>query len=481
MRIIRNFVLLIILAAAFLKCSKSGVSPTVDPVKPTPTVKNEVAFWLTKSDQSVLLTKQTTVLGFDAVANNYPTILVDDTQVYQTIDGFGYALTGGSAQVINSLDSSVKQKLLQELFGADTTSISVSYLRISIGASDLNNAPFSYDDMPDGQKDLNLSNFSLAADTVDLIPLLKEILAINPAIKIIATPWSAPVWMKDNHSFVGGSLLPDYYSVYSQYFVKYLQTMKALGITITAITPQNEPLNPYNNPSLVMTALEQATFIKANLGPAFQAANLTTKIIVYDHNCDQSIYPLTVLGDAAANPYIDGSAFHLYAGDISALSVVHNAFPDKNVYFTEQYTSSTGDFGGDLNWHLKNVIIGTTINWGKVALEWNLASDAAYEPHTSGGCNSCKGAITINTSNNFTRNVGYYIIAHASKFVPAGSVRIASNSTGNFNSVAFLTPAGKRVLIVENDGTGGAIFNIRYKTKWTSPILDSGSVATFIW
>ena len=474
-------ILLIVLAAAFLKCSKSSVVPTPVPVKPTPTLKNDVAFWLTKSDQSVLLTRQTTVLGFDSVANSYPTILVDDTQTFQTIDGFGYALTGGSAQVINLLSSSVKQKLLQELFGADTTSISVSYLRISIGASDLNTAPFSYDDMPAGQTDQNLTNFSLAADTVDLVPLLKQILTINPSIRIIATPWSAPAWMKDNNSFVGGSLLPANYGVYSQYFVKYLQKMKALGVTITAITPQNEPLNPYNNPSLVMTALQQATFIKANLGPALKAANLTTKIIVYDHNCDQAIYPLTVLGDAAANPFIDGSAFHLYAGDISALSTVHNAYPDKSVYFTEQYTSSTGDFGGDLKWHLKNVIIGTVVNWGKVALEWNLASDAAYQPHTSGGCNTCKGAITINTSSSFTRNVGYYIIAHASKFVPAGSVRIASNSTGNLNSAAFKTPDGKRILIVENDGTGGAIFNLRYKTKWTSPILDAGSVATFIW
>jgi len=481
MRIIRNLILLILLAAVFLKCSKSSVVPTPVPVKPTPVVKNDVAFWLTKSDQSVLLAKQTTVLGFDSVANTYPTILVDDTQVFQTVDGFGYALTGGSAQVINSLSSSVKQKLLQELFGADTTSISISYLRISIGASDLNNAPFSYDDMPAGQTDPNLTNFSLAADTVDLVPLLKQILAINPSIKIIATPWSAPVWMKDNGSFVGGSLQPAYYAVYSQYFVKYIQKMKALGITITAITPQNEPLNPYNNPSLVMTALAQATFIKNNLGPAFHGANLTTKIVVYDHNCDQAVYPLTVLGDAAANQYIDGSAFHLYAGDISALSTLHNAYPDKNVYFTEQYTASTGDFGGDLKWHEKNVIIGTMVNWGKVALEWNLASDAAFQPHTSGGCNTCKGAITINTSSNYTRNVGYYIVAHASKFVPAGSVRIASNSTGIFNSAAFLTPAGKRVLIVENDGAGAAIFNLRYKTKWTSPIIDAGSVATFIW
>ncbi len=481
MKIVRNFALLMILAMMFLKCSKSSVSPMPGPVKPAPVVKNEVAFWLTKSDQSVLLTKQTTVLGFGSVANTYPTISVDDTQTFQTIDGFGYTLTGGSAQVINSLGSSTKQKLLQELFGADTTSISISYLRISIGASDLNTAPFSYDDIPNGQTDLNLTNFSLAADTVDLIPLLKEILAINPAIKIIATPWSAPVWMKDNNSFIGGSLLPSNYTVYSQYFVKYLQKMKALGITITAITPQNEPLNPGNNPSMVMSAVEQTTFIRDNLGPALQAANLMTKIVVYDHNCDQPNYPLSILGDAAANRYVDGSAFHLYGGDISALSTVHNAFPDKNVYFTEQYTSSTGDFGGDFRWHLKNVIIGSMVNWSKVALEWNLASDAAFQPHTSGGCNTCKGAITINTSSNFARNVGYYIVAHASKFIPAGSVRITSNPAGNLNCVAFKTPDGKRVLIVENDGTGGAIFNIMYQNKWTTPVLDSGSVATFIW
>ena len=481
MRTTIKLVFLILFIAFLLRCSKSSVSPTPEPVKPTPTAKNDVTFWLTKADQSVLLQKQSTVLGFDSVANTYPTISVDDTQTFQTIDGFGYALTGGSAQVINSLNASVKQKLLQELFGTDTTSISISYLRISIGASDLNNAPFSYDDMPDGQTDPNLMNFSLAADTIDLIPLIKEILTINPGIKIIATPWSAPVWMKDNNSFIGGSLLPVYYGVYSQYFVKYIQSMKARGIAIAAITPQNEPLNPYNNPSLVMTALEQATFIKNNLGPVFQAANLTTKIIIYDHNCDQPGYPLAILGDATANPYVDGSAFHLYAGDISALSTVHNAFPDKNVYFTEQYTSSTGDFGGDLKWHLKNVIIGSMVNWSKVALEWNLASDAAFQPHTSGGCTTCKGAITINTSSNFTRNVGYYIVAHASKFVQAGSVRIISNPTGNLNCVAFKTPDGKRVLIVENDGTGGAIFNIRYKGKWTSPILDSGAVGTFIW
>jgi len=239
--------------------------------------------------------------------------------------------------------------------------------------------------------------------------------------------------------------------VYARYFVKYIQQMKDNGITIDAVTPQNEPLNPGNNPSLVMTAQEETNFIKNNLGPAFQSAGITTKIIAYDHNCDHPEYPLAILNDPAANAFVNGSAFHLYAGNISALSQVHNAYPDKAVYFTEQWTSSTGDFGGDLKWHLKNVIIGSMRNWSRVALEWNLANDPSYNPHTPGGCTQCKGALTIGTS--VTRNVGYYIVAHASKFVPAGSVRIGSNNTATLQNVAFKTPAGKKVLIVENDGS----------------------------
>lgn len=257
--------------------------------------------------------------------------------------------------------------------------------------------------------------------------------------------------------------------------------MKAEGITIDAICPQNEPLNPGNNPSMVMTAVQQATFIKYNLGPDFQTAGISTKIIIYDHNCDRPDYPLTILNDATANPYVDGSAFHLYGGDISALSTVHNAFPNKNVYFTEQWTSSDGSFSGDLKWHLKNVVIGSMRNWSKNALEWNLANNTSYGPHTSGGCSQCKGAVTITGADSFTRNVGYYIIAHASKFVPTGSVRIASNTSGNLSDVAFKTPSGKIVLIVENDGNSSEIFNIKYNGKWVTTSLESGAVGTYIW
>ena len=473
--------ILITLSVILSKCSPASDTVNPTPKQTLPVAVNEVDFWLTKGNQTIILQKQTSILSFGTAYNNYATIEVDDSQIFQTVDGFGYTLTGGSAQVINQLNAQKRQELLQELFGANDNSIAISYLRISIGASDMNAAPFTYDDLPSGQTDVNLENFSLAQDKTDLIQMLKEILAINPKIKIMAAPWSAPIWMKDNNNFVGGSLKPQYYGVYAQYFVKYIQKMKAEGITIDAITPQNEPLHPGNNPSMLMLALQQADFIKNHLGPAFQTANLTTKIVVYDHNCNKPEYPIAVLNDGLAYPFIDGSAFHLYEGDISALSTVHNAFPNKNLYFTEQYTSSTGSFEGDLKWHVKNVIIGSMRNWSKTALEWNLATNASFGPNTSGGCTTCKGAITINSNDSFTRNVAYYIIAHASKFVPAGSVRIASNLSGNLNNVAFKTPSGKKVLIVENDGNTSEIFNIKYNGNWIITSLEAGSVGTYIW
>jgi glucosylceramidase len=444
-------------------------------------IMSNVDFWLTNGNKNIYLQKQKENLKFDRKNTIYQTIQVDESQTYQTIDGFGFTLTGGSAQSINILNAQKRQELLQELFGKNDNSISISYLRISIGASDLNAEPFTYNDLPSGQTDVPLSQFSLTPDKNDVIPMLKEILAINPQIKIIATPWSAPAWMKDNNGFIGGSLKPEYYGVYANYFVKYIQKMNEEGISITAITPQNEPLHPGNNPSMYMTALQQAAFIKNHLGPAFANANLTTKIIIYDHNCNKPEYPLTILNDGGANPYVDGSAFHLYEGDISALSTVHNAYPNKNLYFTEQYTGTSGTFDGDLKWHLKNVIIGSMRNWSKTAFEWNLANDANFRPFTPGGCSTCKGALTINGTDNFERNVGYYIIAHASKFVPAGSVRIGSNQTGNLNTVAFKTPLGKKVLIVENDGNVTELFNIKFNGRWVTTALESGAVATFSW
>jgi glucosylceramidase len=446
----------------------------------TPAPTGQVAVWLTTPDKGALLYNQPTGLNFDAAANANATIALDTTQTYQSMEGFGYTLTGGSAYLLSQMAATDRATLLKELFSTAGNGIGISYLRVNIGASDLSSTVYTYNDS--GTPDPTLANFSLAPDMAYFIPVLKEIVAINPSLKILGSPWTAPSWMKTNNSPIGGSLQPQYYGAYAQYFVKYIQGMRAQGITIDAVTLQNEPLNPYNNPSLYMTGAEQATFIKSYVGPAFQAAGITTKIQVYDHNPDAAglAFVNTVLGDAAASPYIDGSAFHLYGGSMSALTQVHNDYPTKHVYFTEQWTQGPGNFSGDLPWHANNLVVAAPRNWSRNVLEWNLASDPTYGPRTPGGCPDCLGALTI-AGNAVTRNSAYYTIGHASKFVPAGSVRVATNLPADLPNVAYKTPAGKRVLLVVNSSNTLKSFNIQYKGKLASTSLYGGSVATYVW
>ena len=436
-------------------------------------------FYLTTPSKSSLLTAQTNgILPY--TDNSNFTINVSDNTTYQTMDGFGFSLTGGSAQLINNMSASAKSDLLQELFGQGENGIGVSYLRISIGASDLDASVFSYNDLPSGQTDVNLNNFSIAPDLSHLIPVLNDILAINPNIKILGSPWSAPTWMKTNQSSIGGELQTNYYATYANYFVKYIQAMQANGITIDAITIQNEPENPYNNPSMLMSASQQTDFIKNHLGPAFVANNIQTKIIIFDHNLDHPDYPISILNDAQAYPFVDGSAFHLYAGQIENMSVVHNAHPNKNVYFTEQWIQAPGNFAAEIKWHTRELIIGASRNWSKTVLQWNLASDPNNDPHTPGGCTECLGAITINGST-VTRNPAYYIIAHASKFVPAGSIRIESNTSTELPNVAYKTPDDKIVVIVLNNTDSQKSFNINAANEPISSVLPAGSIATYVW
>ena len=287
--------------------------------------------------------------------------------------------------------------------------------------------------------------------------------------------------MKTNHDFKGGSLDPKFYDCYANYFVKYVQGMKAEGIPIDAVTVQNEPLHPGNNPSMLMLAPEQAGFIKHFLGPAFHNAGISTRIILYDHNADRPDYPISILNDPEARKFVDGSAFHLYRGRIEALSQVHDAYPEKNLYFTEQWVGAPGNLRTDLDWHVKTLIIGATRNWCRTVLEWNLASNPELTPHTDrGGCTQCLGAITID-GDKVIRNPAYYIIAHASKFVLPGSVRVASNELEPLPNVAFKTPAGKKVLIVVNAGQGSQTFDIRWNGQCCRSTLKEAAVGTYVW
>lgn len=437
----------------------------------------KLQIWLTTGDGAIRFIRQPDGLSGE-ITDTLPGIIIDTTLKYQEIDGFGFTLTGGSAMLLAAMDGPHRSALLKELFS--TEGIGVSYLRISIGASDLDEKVFSYSDLPEGESDPLMERFSLDPDRKYLIPVLKEILQIFPELKIMGSPWSPPVWMKTNGKSVGGSLKPEYYDAYARYFVRYIQGMAEEGIPIDAITVQNEPLHPGNNPSLLMPAKEQTAFIRDHLGPAFVREGINTKIVIYDHNADRIDYPLEVLSDEKARQFIDGTAFHLYGGSISALSRVHEEYPDKHLYFTEQWIGAPSDFGGDFRWHMREVIIGSMRNSCRVALEWNLAADPEQKPHTEGGCTRCLGAVTLD-GNQVRRNTAWYIIAHAAKFVRPGSVRTGSSEIRGLPNVAFLTPEGRVVLIVLNDRSEKMEFSIKIHERVFNTALEGGSAATYVW
>lgn len=466
--------------------------------------KVQVESWMTTADRSDLLQKQpdSIFFSYNTRSSGMP-VIIDSRQEFQPVDGFGFALTGGSAQHLVNMSRAAREKLLRELFSPKAAGF--SYIRLSIGASDLNSFVFSYNDLKEGETDADLKKFSLSQDLKDVVPIMKEILAIHPGIKIMGSPWSAPAWMKTNNNVRGGALKKEYYAAYALYFVKYIQAMKREGINIDAITVQNEPLNSRNTPSMQWFYEEQGAFIKDHLGPAFAKAGIKAKIILFDHNCDRIDYPLALLSDPDVAKYVDGSGFHHYGGDIGAMSTLHLARPDKNLYFTEQMVVERGGPDLAIAAYVKRLLIGTMRNWSRNLILWNLAADPNNDPHTdNGGCSMCQGAITI-AGDSVKRNVAYYTIAHASAFVPMGSVRIASTYTGDRSvsltedeerkgikratvientavlpNVAFKTPEGKIVLIVANDtySTGG--FSIQYNGAVANLKLPPGAVGTYV-
>ncbi|WP_337968817.1 RICIN domain-containing protein [uncultured Flavobacterium sp.] len=431
--------------------------------------------WITSGDQTKLLQQQATVSFGTNSGTNPSTVTINAGTTYQTMDGFGYTLTEGSCEVISGMAATQQNQLLNDLYNP-TTGLNANVVRISIGASDLSSSSYSYNET---SGDTNMNNFSLnGPDLTYLIPIIKKIQLINPNIKILATPWSAPRWMKSNGSWVGGNLQTQYYAAYAKYFVKYFAAMQAQGISIWGITPQNEPENPNNEPSMLMNSTEQKNFINQQLGPQMAAAGYGgIKIIAFDHNCDNTAYPIDVLNNSS---YVDGAAFHLYLGNISAMSTVKNA-TNKNVYFTEQYTGSGGSFSGDFGWHMQNVVIGSTTNWAKTVLEWNAANNSSLGPRTPGGCTTCLGAVTVNNSTSYTRNVAYYIIGQISKFVKPGALRVGSTSTsGSITSSAFKNPDGSIALVIYNSGSANTIKVVSGSSAFNYAVPASSAV-TFNW
>ena len=428
-----------------------------------------VQVYLTTGDRTHLLERQPDV-QFGATGQ-LPTIDVDDSKGYQSIVGFGAALTDASAWLIqHRLSDARRDSLLNELFGR----MRLSFLRIDMGASDFALRQYSYDDTPP------IANFSIAADRAETLPILKRARAINRDLEIMASPWSAPGWMKTTGSMIKGTLRPDAYEAYADYFRLFIAAYAAEGVPIYAISLQNEPhFEPDNYPGMRLDPPQRARLVRL-LGPTINA-----KILEWDHNWDLPQSPLEVLADSGARRYLSGVAWHCYAGDVSAQSVVHDAYPSKDAYITE---CSGGDwapkFADNLVWMVKTLIIGGTRNWARGVLLWNLALDEQHGPHT-GGCANCRGVVTIKSDGTVQRNEEYYALAHASQFVAPGARRIES-STGvdGLESVAFARATGESVvitLIVLNTNLTPKNFLVQSLGRRFRYTLPPAAVATFQW
>ncbi|MEE4546354.1 discoidin domain-containing protein [Streptomyces sp. V4-01] len=497
-------------AALCLTCLPGTATASATHSPHHPAAAPQAQVWLTTADDSAQLQQQAPV-AFHPGDSDLTTITVDPAQRFQRMDGFGGALTDSSASVLSSLPVATREAAMRELFDA-RQGIGVSFLRQPIGSSDFTASAthYTYDDMPAGQTDFALTHFSIAHDQRQILPLLRQAEQLDPQLTVLATPWSPPAWMKDSDSLVGGHLKDDpaVYRAYARYLVKFVQAYAAAGVRVDYLTVQNEPQNraPKAYPGTDLPVEQEAKVIEA-LGPLLHTAGLHTKILAYDHNWTthpddiataqrlgedpQTDYPYEILDSPAAR-YVTGTAYHCYSGDPSAQSALHDAHPDKGIWFTECSGSHGATdtpaqyFRGTLTWHARTITIGTTRNWARSVADWNLVLDADGGPH-NGGCDTCTALLTVQPDGTVTANAEYSTIGHLSKFVKPGAVRIASTNygttgwNGQLTDVAFTNPDGSTALVVHNENDDPRSFTVAVGAQSFDYTLPGGALATFTW
>ena len=459
-----------------------------------PAVGSIARVWLTSADQRHLLEPQPDLRAAAArqVTPPVSTIEIDPSRSWQEIIGFGAAMTDASAHLLTRLPPATRELVLQDLFGPPSSAgpagsaigIRMSFIRVPMGASDFSMRHYTYDDVPDGGSDSTLRHFSVEPDRAEKLPMLRRALEINPQLKVMASPWSPPAWMKTTNSLIKGTLQPLYYDSFANYFVKFIRAYEREGVPVYAISLQNEPaFEPDNYPGMRLDPPARARVIANHLGPAFARAGIRALIWDWDHNWDQPQQPLGVLADSAARRFVQGVAWHCYGGDVSAQSTVHDRYPDKDAYFTE---CSGGEwspkFDENLKWTVNTLVIGATRNWARGVLMWNLALDPQYGPHL-GGCGNCRGIVTIDTvKRSYVRNVDYYALAHASKFVRQGARRIdSSGGDSTLTHVAFRNPDdGSVVAIVLNSADAMRPIAIRIGATAFDYAIPPASVVTVV-
>lgn len=413
------------------------------------------------------------------------TLTIDASVRYQTMEGFGPAITGSAAYNLLKMKEADRAKILKEAFHP-TEGLGYNYIRVSIGCSDFSLDEYTWCDTE------GLEFFAVHSYDRDyLFPVLREILAINPDVKIIAAPWTAPLWMKLDryknepyNKWAGGRLNPDYYDEYAQYLVMWVEEMELNGFKIESITPQNEPLHDGNSASTYMSWEQQRNFIKGHLGPAFEEAGLDTKIWIYDHNFDVTDFVKNIYKDKEASKYVEGSAWHAYGGSSSALAQIHSADPTKSIYFTEQSIGTwCPNFGDNLLWHIREVCLGTINNYCRAVVLWNFMLDGNRGPNRPGGCTTCYGFVDCDASyayNTLTYRSHWYAIGHMSRVVKRDAYRIKSSASGVAAS-AFENPDGTYSAVVLNDADEEKTLVVKSPAGDFKCKLAARSVTSLIW
>jgi glucosylceramidase len=451
-----------------------------------------VNVWLTTTDDAkgVNVTRglqQQTPISFTAgTGTGGQTINVNENTTYQQFEGAGASFTDSAAWLLNSsnlLSATTRNQVMQKLFDPNA-GIGISFLRNPIGASDIARYSYTFDDVPAGQTDPNLTKFSIAHDQTDVLPLTKQALQLNPQIKVMASPWSAPPWMKDNDSYLLGWVESQFYPAYAQYFVKYVQAYQAAGVPINYLSVQNEPTCCASYPSTNWNGAGLAYFTKNNLLPALQGAGLSTKVLALDWNWDQyQSFAAPTMDDAAirTHPNFGGMAWHGYGGDVSQQTTVHNQYPSVNAYSTEH---SGGTWVSNQQAEDMTNIVDYTRNWSRTVTKWSLAMDQAHNPH-NGGCDTCTGLVTVHNGDGRNGQVDYtveyYTMGHLTKFVKPGAYRIDSNDNSTVRNVAWKNPDGSKALIAYNTSTGNQSVRVNWGNSSFTYTLPGHTSATFTW
>lgn len=451
---------------------------------PDPTVA-DIAVWVTTADHRLAL--QSSPVAVAGQATEAATAIQLDTgKRHQQMLGFGASITDSSAWLIqHRMQPAQREALLRELFGRADGGVGFDFTRLTIGASDFSRHHYSLDDMPPGRIDPRLARFSIAPNLEDVVPVTKQALRINPDLKVMASPWSAPAWMKSNDSLIQGTLRPKYYDAFARYLLRYVQAYEQEGIPIFALTLQNEPsFEPKDYPGMRLSANARAAIIGKHLGPLLQKEAPQVRIFDWDHNWDKPEEPLAVLKDPVAAPFVSAVAWHCYAGTPDAQTPVRDAFPDKAVYMTE---CSGGNWepliSGGLTLQTKRLMVDSVRHWAAGVLFWNLALDQDRGPH-AGGCDTCRGVVTIDSrTGEVSRTDDYYALAHVSRFVRRGAWRIeSSDASGDVSNVAFLNPDDSSIaMLVVNSGSGERPIQVSEGQTRFAYTMPARSIATFVW